>query len=174
MFERIGLFFVSYLIHPSTATSFFFTFLFPLFSWVIVFFLLPYPFLSSSSSISSIPWVIKIANFPHSYRLNEQIFTKHNFGANFPVFFAKYSGLFFFFSPAVSFIHLASSSHPLIPDISARSPRLCFVQSSPIQLLFFASSSLAYFPSYRAVIRSILVCFRASLCLFHMHNTLSN
>lgn len=93
MFERIGLFFISYLIHPSTVTSFFITFLFP-----PLFFLLPYPFLSSSSSILSIPCFIKIANFPHSYLLNERIFIKHNFGANFPAFFAKYKVLFFLFS----------------------------------------------------------------------------
>ena len=172
MFERIGLFFISYLKHPSTATSFSLLFSFPLFSWVIVFFLLPYPFLSSSSSISSIPCFIKIANFPHSYLLNKQIFIKHNFGANFPAFFAKYKVLFFLSCRLIyssSFFFASSYSRYIRPLASLM---LCpiIINTAP----FLHQLFLAYFPSYRAVIRSILVCFRASLCLFHMHNTLSN
>lgn len=142
MFERIGLFFISHLIHTSGVISFIFDFLFRFSFYVIVFFPVSYPFLLSRPSILSILWFIKIANFSRSYRFNKQIFINHNFGANFSAFSQKYKVLFSFFLSAVSSIHLASSSHSLIPDYPPA--RLAHISSNPPRYSLFPSSNMFF------------------------------
>ena len=84
MFERIGLFFISYLIHPSTVTSFFITFLFPPLFLSNRFLSPALSFLLLHFSLCQSPDFIKIADFSRFYLSDKQIFINHNLNANFP------------------------------------------------------------------------------------------